>query len=181
MDKKVALLDVDGVLADFTGSLSLAIGYEGEFKTWELAGTLPPDMLQKAQELMKVPGFWESLFLLPRATILVEGLRESGYRVVFVTAPSYCCDKWVDARKHWLEKYFKPTVRDMVFTVDKSLVHGDFLVEDKLSNAQAWTDKWKTASFLVDRPYNQGDLRGTGIVRVKDYEEILFWLNNGGW
>lgn len=81
----------------------------------------------------------------------VEGVRHlrRHHRVIFLTSGIYCVGKF-----HWLEKHgFEPGRfgKDFIVANDKSLVHGDVLIDDGVHNVEAFTG----ACFLFDQPWNR--------------------------
>jgi len=163
--KLVALLDVDGVLADFLSPVMTKMNeitgadvkYD-DVTTWKVEDVYSfyddkaGDLIW---EIIKQPGFCESLKMYPGADDFVYHLSKM-FDVYFVTAP---CDSptWVAERNIWLcshlgEEYVKKTV----YTKNKHLVKGDLFIDDSFNNCTEWQESFPTmTSVLWTQPYNK--------------------------
>ncbi len=154
---KTALLDVDGVVADFTGDLLRAINSpltEADITQWDLFALLG-DRAEAARDVCKQDVFWRHMTLVPGAPEGVAKLQAEGYEIVWVTSPYYACVTWEDARRDWLYRTFGSGPRQMISTSLKYLVHGDVLIDDKPSHVTDWMKTTDGIAYLYDRPHNQ--------------------------
>lgn len=164
--QKVFLVDVDGVLADFTGALLNACGSKlktSDINDWDMFSMIEPDARKKAFEVLKTKEFWRNLPLLPNAQNEIEKLRRKG-RVLFVTSPwgnptaGWECDGWGYARAHWLREHFNAIPADIIITYSKGFVSGDVLIDDRFKNIQEWAEmNPKGKAFLVRCSHNHKD------------------------
>lgn len=142
-------LDCDGVLCDFVGGTLEAI--EGELGVIvdreslttfdfldEIESAHAVDFVQHC--LWKREGFCASLRLIDGAREGVNALREWGH-VCVVTAPLAGNATWAHERTAWLAEHFGISKHDVIFADRKELVDVDVLIDDKLSNLQAWRSR----------------------------------------
>ena len=172
---KIALVDCDGVLADFAGSILRVIGKEdAKINQWSFFDQWGPTYRRLIMSMMRDGGFWKKLSPLPGAKEFVNLLKKEGYRVVCVTTPWESCRSWEFIRRRWVREYMGIPPEDLVYVRDKSLVTGDFLVEDKYENALKYARTTGKYSYLVTHDYNANIvLEHEKIIRVESYKEIL--------
>ncbi len=89
--------------------------------------------------------------------------------VVVVTSPYSAVPNWCHQRINWLAEHFGIPKRDVIFAKRKELVHGDVLIDDKLSNVEAFCEAQPGLGIVFDQPWN----RGSSHVRAKSYAEAL--------
>lgn len=180
--------DVDGVLADFMTAftrLAKAHGYADavtgtdEQTVWEQYGSVPSEHVDKVWALIKADrGFWAGApALIPPGTFRRIDDLQARYEVYFATARVGTNVKAQTTA--WLQwrgvKY--PTV---VITPKKGetahALNADYAIDDKAGNAiyTAYQSP-KTASYIIDRPYNRFDHSTVGakVRRVKTVDEFL--------
>ena len=152
-----ALLDVDGVVADFSSSILQAVGSKlspQDHQQWDVMEFLTPDEKSRAREALSDIDFWLNLPLKDMAKQGVEKLRDLGFQIVWVTSPWTSCLGWDTARRSWLSRNFGDD--PVVITADKEHVDGDVFIDDKVENVEKWSrahpDK---RAFLFDAPYNR--------------------------
>lgn len=175
------LLDVDGVLADFAGALLLWAGpkYAREqLIEWDLLKALGLDHRQRNFDAYAgEPGFCESLQVLDGAREFVESLRAFA-NVVVVTSPYSAARLWTFERLRWLERHFGITKHDVIFAKRKELVRGDFMVDDRPENVEAFAAAGGR-SLLMSQPWNEAYVapdwaRESGsILRCNDLADAL--------
>jgi 5'(3')-deoxyribonucleotidase len=193
--RPTVLVDVDGVLADFQNAVLQLVNYEvggahepADVTEWSIKNALG---LTDAQwswvcDRIELPGFAFHLEPYPGAVEAVLKLAKCS-EVYFVTSPWASSVTWTHDRTQWLRKYFGKTLGPRVIhTAHKSLVAGDVLIEDKMSNAAEWgrageAVSWQGDRFAVlwDRPYNRdGDRRGLHV--VESWDEVFGLETRGG-
>lgn len=152
------LLDVDGVVADFIGSLLETINSKlqpSDIKEWGFLEILPSDERAKAEAVLKKPSFWRNLPLLDGAKEGVQELRDRGFEITWLTSPWESCPGWDRARTEWVHHHFDE--RDPVIVrKDKEKVDGDVFIDDKPDNIEKWQKAHPNKkAFIFDAPYNQ--------------------------
>lgn len=177
--KPLVLLDVDGVLADFTGAVIEHLkGYGIAREVPQITDYDIPKALSLSEEerwhffsLLEWEGFHSRLEPHTDALEAWEELNALA-TVHIVTKPYTRSRTWVPSRLAWLEKHFGLGPDEVTFTYRKELVHGDMLVEDDHRNLEKWRAKWKKGkAVLLSRPWNAS---ATGrLDRVADWSSIL--------
>lgn len=188
-EKPVVLLDVDGVIADFTSLFGNAVmvanasprgwnPYGWDPKQWNLARDLG---LTKEQErtvnsILGMPGLALTMNALSGA---VEGVKEliSIAEVYFVTSPLDGNTTWAYDRCSWLCSYFGDVGKNVVSTEHKSLVHGDVFVDDKPENCASWKKQWPAG--LVIHWGGRGETP-VGTIPVKDWKRLKSLVETRG-
>jgi 5'(3')-deoxyribonucleotidase len=116
-DKKRLYIDMDGVLCDFIGAFN-----------------------RESSEHVKFPqsrwGFFTNLEPIPSSIYFVKQLMLV-YDVWILTRPSYMNALCYTEKRLWIEKYFGlEFCQKLIICSDKSLVKGDFLIDDSITDGQ---------------------------------------------
>ena len=128
---KQALVDVDGVLADFhkhtLDFLDHRFGIQHDvanFPTWDLFATVDRKYQAETEAHWASPGWCATIPVYPGAVEGVAMLREVA-EVYFVTAQMTHSPHWMWERVQWLKQNFGADDRHVVFTLSKhlSLIH----------------------------------------------------------
>lgn len=166
------LLDVDGVLADFTGHLFRRIGSsvpESAVNEWDFFPALEPHLHEDARDEMLDPKFWESQPVLPGAVEGCQMLKRTGHELICVTTPSPMFG-WSNVRQAWVKRHFGKLVETTICTDRKDLIWGDVLLDDKPENLRAWKKAWPDGGVLLFRqPWN----KSCHEFRAMDWEAIM--------
>jgi 5'(3')-deoxyribonucleotidase len=175
------LLDVDGVLADFTAKVIQTARditgktlIEGDFHDYDVFRTVGREHEDAVRKAWSSPGWCASLNPYDGASAFVARLRKT-HRVYFVTAPMPGAPHWYWERHQWLDSNFGASYRDVIFTTAKHVVCGDFLVDDKPSNLEEWAVHNPSGTAVVfDQPYNR---QVQSCVRAYGYDGLLSILH----
>lgn len=175
----VILVDLDGVSADFYGSLVSL--YNKEFNntltsedivTWDLS----PDVYVGATETQlrryfSIPGFWFNLKPICGAIETLKYLKSQGHILKVVTAvpidsPAACYEKI-----QWVEKYLPFIgIDNFHATRDKASVRGDILFDDAPHNIRDFPG----LTCIMDTAYNR-DAKAD--FRVNSWESFINVVN----
>ena len=181
-------VDLDGVVADYTGGL-----LKFAEKTLGLCRhTLPPprDWGFSNVQFTNVSGetfhFYDmhnsfvgfpnhgllKLKVLPYAIQSLRSLRDRGHTIRIVTQrgahhADEACTSHMLHTLHWLQKKLIP-FHEIVFTNDKTSIRCDVMLEDAPHHIQAFSDA-KIPYLIFDQPYNQ---KQPGI-RVNGWPEAM--------
>jgi hypothetical protein len=114
----IVFLDMDGVLADFDGALPPDQRRKNGVDRWD-----PPAMFE--------PGFFRGLPVMPGAKEAVSALMASPNIQLYIgskpTTKALTCPT---EKYQWIGEHFPDLLRRMCLVSDKSLLRGDFLVDD---------------------------------------------------
>lgn len=139
MKKPVALVDLDGTLADFQGAMRrdlASIAAPGEEPgDWDEKAR--PDYQNARWDMIKrQPDWWFNLKPLPSGFFVLNALTSIGYRPhVLTRAPKKLPSAW-DQKVRWCMQHL-PGV-DVTITPNKGMVHGKVLVDDWPEYIEPW-------------------------------------------
>lgn len=191
-NKKVLLLDLDGICTDFVGGVcdlfdrdrQEIVDYFIENESTNLAKALGISTSAMWQVIDKKKGFWANL----EPTKEYEAIRRwlDKYKEVepvnwyYCTTPSLNPSS-VSGKLHWIQKRHGRNFRQYVFTPHKHLLanHNTMLVDDRASNFTKFTNH-NGYAILWPRPWNKfrdmDDVRpGVMVDMISDF---CFNLNN---
>lgn len=171
-NKPVLAVDQDDVLAilleawleaynkDFGDNLTVQ-----DITSWQISKIVKPEAKHQIFDYLDIPEFMEGLRLKPGSQEYLKKLSEH-FEIFVVTAPKNY--NGVVSKAKWLQRYF-PFIpyENYVFTINKSIVHADFLVDDGVHNLEGFLSG---TPILFDAPHNQNEQR---FLRVKTWEEAF--------
>ena len=158
------LVDMDGVIADFDSEFlqrwrsrhpdKLYIPLEAR-KTFYVKDSYPEELKPLVAEILLEPSFFRDMLPMPGAKAALEEMRARGFEVFLCTSPLSTYNHCVLEKYEWVEKVLGPAwVRQIVLTKDKTIIKGDFLIDDKPAITGA-VDPPEWEHILYDRPYNR--------------------------
>lgn len=192
------LVDVDGVLGDFTTAfLKHANAIAGthyqhdDVTEWDLCAL--PKLREVESDIWGTvgrPGFARTLQPYPGAVDAVRELQKLG-EVFVVTSPlwvhegeagrddqhgrTFCYD-----RVKWLGEHFGIDAKHVIFGYHKHLVEGSALIDDRVENVERWLEahggKRDTAAILWAQLYNEHGKQHPRMLRTNDWEDALTFL-----
>lgn len=182
MSRDIILMDVDGVLCDFTSSWLPIVApelSEEDVSSFAFENYLNDDQLNKLRKICQSSEFWFDMAPYEGARDFVESVVENtdGGEIVYCTAPWVGCDGWADVRRGWLEKHMPKG--DLVVTNRKDIVRGGYLIDDKPENVMSWSARNKVGvAYLYARPWNKGFIGNARMNReeiLQDLASLTFW------
>lgn len=175
--ERQAFLDMDGVIADFMGSLckvhGRAIPYSdpaclGKFDTEKLWGISDEEFW--APIASNSLEFWERIEKTPEADEIVKlAVLEFGIEnVCILTAPSKDAGS-VPGKRAWISRFYPSFSRRMIFATASAkkfcAAKGKYLIDDKDSNVDEF-DAVGGTGILVPRPWNAEHMLEGQLVEV---------------
>lgn len=159
MKKPVALVDLDGTLADFAGAmlrdLTAMLGpEETPLFSVEDEDTYP-HVKARRRAIKSQPDWWFNLQRIPAGFLLLDMLRELGFKIHILTrGPKHSSGAW-EQKVRWVRSHVPDA--SLTITLDKSLVYGRVLVDDWPDYVTPWL-KHRPRGLVVmpDQPWNQG-------------------------
>jgi 5'-nucleotidase len=159
----IVLVDRDGVLADFEGgfvkawrarfkdTLPIAVKDRREFRVMD---DYPPELQADVATVYSSPGFFRDLEPIDGAVSAVKAMVAHGIDVRICTAAIDAYENCVLEKYQWVEQHLgREFTKKMVLTKDKTLVVGDWLVDDNPSVSGCCKPVRTHAVF--DAPYNR--------------------------
>ena len=177
---KIILVDQDGVLADYPNWFLKMWREAHPEKPWvpvlalsehDTVKNYPPEYRKLLEAIDLACGFYRSLPIIPGAKEALENLLSLGHDVRICTAPKRRFTYCVPEKFEWIAEHLgQKWVERTILTRDKTLVHGDILVDDKPEITGIRKPTWK--HVLYDQPYNR---RFTAKPRITwaNYEHLL--------
>lgn len=157
------LVDMDGVIADW----GLAYG-ESLDRYGEPAALIPRHADQRSFNLnegrtveeraliaavMVEAGFYSRLLPIRGAKTALRSMLKAGHDVRLCTSPWVSNPTCASDKLNWVAKnYGTHWAQRVIITTDKTLVHGDFLIDDKPDVKGVHTPSWEHVLFT--QPYN---------------------------
>lgn len=184
---KIAGIDIDGVLAPYPECF---IEYVNEkigtnFKVEDLeqynlyeAMDIPTDIMLDLKDKFRQSGKLAEIGVFEGAKEFLEKLKGEGYRIVLLSARPYKKYRRIFAdTQEWLKNHLLPYDailygEDKCNRLIREFGHEnvEFFVEDHIKNAN---DIAKTTKcYLIDRPYNQGNIN-ENVIRINNFKQIF--------
>ncbi len=166
--KPVLLIDLDGVAFSFYEKFLAIwkerypdrefIASENLYEFW-IENMYPAEYVEDINAIIKGKGFFESLEPMPGAVEAMMDILDDGQFDPFIcTAPDLDCPDQVcfSEKARSVEKHLgKEWLKRMIITKDKTLVRGDFLIDDKPIITGAMSPIWNRVIFT--HAYNKND------------------------
>lgn len=157
------LIDQDNVLADFEAAFNSAWVASGHLfpaipldrrRTFRVRDDYPAELLEAVEAIYLRPGFYRDLPPVPGAIEAVRAFQEAGHEVAICTSPldqyQHCLTEKYEWTEHHLGIKF---VSRMIVTKDKTLIHGDWLIDDNPEIKGIRKPDW--VHVIYEQPYNQ--------------------------
>jgi 5'(3')-deoxyribonucleotidase len=184
----IALVDLDGTLCDCSTAILERLAElrgPGDSPEDELKPEPPPYILARRRIITSTPGFWRNLQPIPTGLRLVSLLVELGFDThVLTKGPSNNPSAWAE-KFEWCRLHV-PELR-VIVSEDKSLVHGDVLVEDWLPYITQWRRRCPNGFVIIPaQPWNadaearhlENSIRYDG-TNLRDVRTLLESLRKG--
>ena len=179
----IILLDIDSTLNNFQENFKNIF----ENKYPELIKTLPINYChfdalhlykKEVLEIFQEDGFTEKMIPLDGAPEAVFELDKLGYIIFFCTQLVTDHSNTMRDRVKWIGKWFgEKWMEKVIFTRDKSMVRGDFLIDDSPKKAHGlFKPLWKLIVF--DTKYNKNDNFYGRIYSWKNLNQLIDLLKN---
>lgn len=160
---KIILVDLDGPLADLEGAFlrRWKETYPGEFfmplekrENFFLREDYPEHLRPRTDEILRADGFFADLPPVPGGIEALQGLRAAGHVVIICTADIFANKTGLADKRQWVRRHLGDEIaRMMIFTRDKTLIRGDYLIDDRPAVSGALEPAWEHVIF--DQPFNR--------------------------
>lgn len=157
------LVDMDGVIADWGNAYGASLDKYGSE-----AANIPRHKDQRSfnlnegrtarereiiAQVMVEHGFYARLEPIPGAKQALKGMVKAGHDVRIVTSPWVSNPTCASDKLNWIVRHYGSHWGSrVIITTDKTLVHGDILIDDKPEVTGELVPTWE--HVLFDQPYN---------------------------
>lgn len=176
------LVDMDGVIADWGanwdrhletfGKIAAALPRHHQQTTFNLNAGRSDDEQAVIAEIFDTEGFYAELDPIPGAIAALHNMKDAGHAVSIVTSPWPSNPTCASDKMAWVSQHLGTEwTKCLVMTMDKTLVRGDVLIDDKPEVTGEWLPSWE--HIIFDQPYNK---TVHGKRRISDWsmwEEVL--------
>lgn len=179
----IILVDMDGVLADFEqGFINLwqethpahTVINREKRNTFSVKESYPEHLHQHVEAIYSNPGFFHKLPVIEGAKEALEEIESLGHDVWICTAPLTKYDNCVLKKYHWVaENLGSAYTKRIILTKDKTMVRGDFLIDDRPDIVGNYNPKWE--HIIYDASYNQ-DISDRKRITWQNWHNVLLPL-----
>lgn len=160
----IVLSDLDGVGADWDARFDWhitnnwghvpGIPLNHERTAFNFYDGQPDDVVAAIKAIMDYPGFYAELEPIEGWVDAMHGMKDAGHDIFIVTTPWDTNPTCADDKRNWVAKYLgEEWRRRVIITSDKTMIHGDILVDDKPEIHGILTPTWE--QIIFDQPTNQ--------------------------
>ena len=159
------LVDQDGVLADIEAGFLKSWGEQypniksfkpGVRKEFSFVRQFDKAHSSKVNKIVRSKGFFRSLPPIDGAIEAVKEMEKLNLDPYIVTSAGINLPFAPSDKYEWVSYYFgREFLRRFVLTADKSVVNGDYLIDDKMSLYNEGKAPWQHVIF--DQSYNRED------------------------
>jgi len=160
----IALIDLDGTVADYDKALSAAMRNlqspnEPPYGDRYTGGVEPSYVEARRKMIQSQPGFWKNLERLARGFEVVDELRKLDFKLhVLTKGPQKLASAWSEKLEWSLLHLTDATV---TVTGDKSIVYGRVLFDDFPPYFTAWLkNRPRGLVVCLAHPWNEGFKKG---------------------
>lgn len=178
---KVILVDQDSVLADFEGELlriwrkkypDRAYVPVEKRQTFYIADDYPEEFKADVRLIHNSPGFIANLPPIPGGIEAVLEMKRQGHIVKICTSP---LTRNIDSMKEkhdWVQRHLgRDWVKNLIITSDKTMVAGDYLIDDKPEITGVMVPTWE--HIIFDAPYNRHIQGRRRLVGWSGWQEVI--------
>lgn len=173
--RKRIYVDMDGVIADLNSEWIRRYNYKYKcnetvelFSCWDVHTLVPCGV--DIYNFLDEEDFFSSLPVIEKSQEILQKLNE--YYDIYIATAAYNPMNIIP-KFHWLQKHF-PFIdrKKYVFAVDKSVLHGDCLIDDKPENLEGFTGR----KILFSAPHNKTEKR---FIRADNWDEVWEYFEGG--
>ncbi len=177
----IILVDQDGPLADLEQGFLDAWRkqYPNEFyvpldqrTTFYIEDMYPKRLQKKARRILTTRGFFLNLKPHMEGIAAIKELVAMGHEVYICTIPMKGNDQCALEKTLWIKKHIgKDFLHRVIFTSDKTLIHGAILLDDRPEMTGIKQPCWEHVIF--DMPYNRHITHRRRVVAWQNWRDLI--------
>ena len=164
-EDKIALIDLDNTLADYSGQLDTDISqvFGANYKTF-----LAPSEIEGLRHIITNQyGWFAKLPKTSLGTIILDVLMRLGFQCSILSqAPMTKPQAWMD-KVTWCQENLPDEVKDIHLVRDKSLVYGKILVDDWPEYVEPWLENRPRGLVIMPETSENKGFTHDRVIRVK--------------
>jgi len=134
----------------------------------------PAKHRNKVRRIIRSPGFFLDLDTVPGGLEAVREMLAAGHDVFLCTAPISDCPTCPTEKTEWVRRHLGADfAKRLIMAPDKTLVRGDFLIDDRPDADQAGILKPVWEHVVFDCPYNRSVGGKRRLVSWQDWRTVL--------
>lgn len=142
-----------------------------ERTTHMIVDEYPSNLKTKVKSIYHAEGFFSSLDPMPGAVKALREMERLGIDFRICTSPLHHYQNCLVEKYDWIERHFGFEVtKRMILTQDKTLIRGQYLIDDKPEIQGTYQPEWE--HILFDAPYNR-DILGRKRIDWSSWERVL--------
>lgn len=159
----ILLVDMDNTIADFEGRFievwqerypEIPFIPREERRSFYQTHDYPSEHNRKITALIASPGFFCELKPIAGAVEALHEMKELGHSVYLCTSSYFNYSQCVSCKYQWVAAHLGQRWQSkVIISADKTLVKGDFLIDDRPELKGKFTPSWEY--ILYDQPYNR--------------------------
>lgn len=173
------LADMDGCTSEWAGGIEQTLdsrGYGTHFLDWSRWEGVRHDatVLQRLAfaSAMATPGFYRHLEPIPGAAKALNGMLAAGHEVLLCSTPDKTNPSCPTDKRDWAEEHLGAGWGErLILSHDKTLIHGDILIDDKPTITGRRPPSWE--HVLFHQEYNAHITDRRRITDWNDWEAVL--------
>jgi len=180
-NKPVLLFDMDDVLALFAEGFwdevalrfpAVKIPHISVSNSWDLCTVESGLTREMMLEIFESPYFFRNLKVAPHAVEVMKQLEEANANAFICSAPYITNPTCASDKVEWVGEHFGPWwQKRVILTMDKTMVYGDYLFDDKPVITGLRKPSWQ--HVVWDRNYNR-DSKG---LRILNWESAYDFIS----
>ena len=169
----IALVDMDGTLADYDEGLRKSIlPFISEVdNSWDIYDPNKPEHIKRLFKFVRQQnGFWKSLPVIPSGLFILNKIKEAGFHIHILTkGPFSSLNAWTE-KVEWCNENLSHLGRigedyGISITSDKGLVYGKILFDDYVPYCKRWLE-WRPRGLVIQLETKQNkDWNHPNVVR----------------
>ncbi len=176
----IVLIDMDGVVADF--ELAFLNKWKEKYpkrkfvaledrRGFYTTNQYPAKWWPQIWKIMIKEGFFAEMAPIKGSIKAIKKMKKSGYEIFFCSAPLIQNPTCASEKYAWIKKHFGHRWEGkLILAPDKTLVQGDFLIDDRDKIKGDHRPSWE--HLIFDRPYNQ-EVKRNRRINWNNWQEVL--------